>query len=273
MHPDLFEIQIPSFLRSFLPDSVVIHSYGFLIALGALAGFYYTAYQAKRQLGMAYNRTATMFNIMILSSIIGGKVFFYLENPSLYIESPKLLIENFGSGFVFYGAMLFAVPSLIFFFKRNKLPSLKMFDIVAVMLCILHAFGRMGCFMAGCCHGKPYDGIWAITFTNPNCAAEPLNTPLYPTQLYSVFMILTILAILLIVQRKKKFDGQLGLTYLALYAIGRSIIEVFRGDEERGFIIGNYISHSQFISVLILSFAIYFYIKLYRKSKKIKPNE
>ena len=145
-----------------------------------------------------------------------------------------------------------------------------MLDIMAGTACVVHAFGRIGCFMAGCCYGIPHDGLLSVTFTDPNCVAEPLNTPLHPTQLYSSSMIFSILVIILFVSRRKQFDGQLFMLYLMLYAIGRSILEVFRGDLERGFLIDNILSNSQFVSIIVFLVALYFYIRLSKNSKQQK---
>lgn len=141
-----------------------------------------------------------------------------------------------------------------------------MLDIMAVTTCIVHFFGRLGCFMAGCCHGTEWHSHFSVTFTDPACLA-PLNTPLHPTQLYSALMILIILITLILLKRNKRFDGQLFLTYLMAYAAGRSVIEVFRGDLSRGFVIENYLSHSQFISLLVFLGGAVFYYNFSKKSK------
>jgi phosphatidylglycerol---prolipoprotein diacylglyceryl transferase len=140
-----------------------------------------------------------------------------------------------------------------------------MLDIMAVVTCIVHGFGRVGCFMAGCCYGLPTDGFLSVVFSNPVCQAEPLNTPLYPTQLFEATFIFSILILLLILQKQKNFDGQLFLIYLMVYAVGRGILEMFRGDIERGFLIENILSNSQFISILVISLALYFYLRLSKK--------
>lgn len=189
------------------------------------------------------------------------------EDPKLYLSEPSRIFKNFNSGFVFYGSLLFAIPTMLIFFRVHKLPTLAMLDIMAATSCILHAFGRMGCFMAGCCYGAPHDGLFSVTFSDPVCAANPLNTPLHPTQLYSSTMILAILVIILFVSRRKQFDGQLFMLYLMLYAIGRSIIEIFRGDLERGFLIDNILSNSQLISILVFLAALFFYIRLAKKAR------
>ncbi len=267
MCPILFEIPIPTFLQGFLPSSVPIYSYGFLIACGAVAAFLYASHQAKVRLGVPKHKTLEMINVIIIASIVGGKLFYYLEKPSYYLADSARLLENFGSGFVFYGSLLFAVPSLWYFFKKNGYPAIKFFDIIAIMLCILHAFGRLGCFMAGCCHGKPWDGPFAISYSDPKCLA-PLDTLMHPTQLYSITLILSILSILLYVRTKRqKFDGQIGLLYLMLYAAGRSVIEIFRGDEARGFIIDGLLSYAQFISIILILIAAFFYRKQLKSTK------
>ena len=144
-----------------------------------------------------------------------------------------------------------------------------MLDVMAAVTCIVHGFGRIGCFMAGCCYGLPTDSFLSVVFTNPVCQAEPLHTPLYPTQLVEAIFIFSILALLVMLKNRKQFDGQLFLIYLMVYAVGRGILEMFRGDIDRGFLIENILSNSQFISLIVISAALYFYIRLNRNKKII----
>src|SRR5690606_22083781 len=127
----------------------------------------------------------------------------------------------------------------------------QMLDIMAVTTCIVHIFGRIGCFMAGCCYGKVTTGFLGVVFSDPACKAKPLGEPLHPTQLYEASFILIVMIFLLWVRDKKRFHGQLFLSYLALYAVGRFSIEYVRGDIGRGFIIDDILSHSQFIALMV----------------------
>lgn len=265
MHPVLFEIDTPEFLRFLFPDTITIYSYGAMIALGALLGFAYTAWQAKKQLNVRYETTNELILFILLFSIIGGKIFVIFEDFKGFLSDPGQLFRNFSSGFVFFGSLLFAIPTMLIFFKVRKIPTLPMLDIMAITTCIVHGTGRIGCFMAGCCHGIPYDGFLSVVFTDPMCQADPLNTPLHPTQLYSVSLIYGIMAILLLVPRRKQFNGQVFLLYLILYSAGRMILEMFRGDLSRGYVIQDLLTNSQFISIMVIIVAIYFYYKLYRK--------
>ena len=265
MHPVLFKIPVPEFLQGVFPSSISIYAYGFFIVLGAISGFLYMATQAKKKYNLSFDQSNALLLLLLVAAIVGGKVFLFFENPVMYSENPKALIS--GRGFVFYGSLLFCIPTMLWFFRKHKLPTLPMLDIMAVTTCLVHVFGRMGCFMAGCCYGIPWEGPLAVIFTDPACLAKPLNTPLHPTQLYSASLILSILLILLWLRPKKKFDGQLFLTYLMLYALGRGVIEIFRGDVSRGYVIEGLLSNAQFVSLLVIAVAARYYYRFYKRAK------
>lgn len=240
MYPVLFEV-----------GGITVYSYGFMIAVGALAGVGYMAFRGKKELGFTLDQASTLFLLIFLAAFIGGKVFLFFEDPSQYINNPKPLLT--GRGFVFYGSFIFAIPVMILFFRRHKLHPHKMLDIMAITTCLVHMFGRVGCFLAGCCYGKPTDSFLGVAFTDPACVADPKNIPLHPTQLYEAGYIFIVMLVLFYLRDRRFFYGQLFLAYIILYALGRFVLEYFRGDEERGFLIENYISNSQFIALAILA--------------------
>jgi phosphatidylglycerol:prolipoprotein diacylglycerol transferase len=250
MHPILFEI-----------GSFTIYTYGFLIAIGCLAAFIYMWRSSK----MTFDQANTLFILLIVAGIVGGKLFIVFEDPQTYLRHPARLLS--GSGFVFYGSLLFCIPAMLWYFRKNNMPVLWMLDIMAIVTCIVHGFGRLGCFMAGCCYGLPTDSWLAVIFTDPLCQAKPLNTPLHPTQLYEATFIFCLMTALLFLKSRRRFDGQVFLVYLIAYACGRSVIEMFRGDMERGFVIDGILSNSQLISLLVAGVAICFYVKLNRSNK------
>ena len=112
---------------------------------------------------------------------------------------------------------------------------------------------------------------FGVTFTHEASKARPLHTPLHPTQLYEATLIAGIFVILNMFKRHQRFQGQLFLIYIMLYAIGRAVIEIFRGDIRRGFIIEDVLSHSQLISLLLVSTVLYFYFRL-AKTNKLDAN-
>jgi phosphatidylglycerol:prolipoprotein diacylglycerol transferase len=117
-----------------------------------------------------------------------------------------------------------------------------------------HVTGRLGCFAAGCCYGKPTTVPWAVVFTDPAAAANvgtPLGIRLHPTQLYEAGAELLILAFLLATERRgRPFAGRTFWLYMFLYAVSRYVIEIYRGDP-RGVVPFLDISTSQFISLIL----------------------
>ncbi|MBL0743810.1 prolipoprotein diacylglyceryl transferase [Chryseolinea lacunae] len=249
MYPILFEI-----------GDTAVYSYGFMIALGAMAGVAYLAVRGKREVGLTFDQANTLFLLIFIAAFVGGKAFLFLEDAGFYIQHPRELLT--GRGFVFYGSFLFAVPTMLWFFKRQHLPTFAMLDIMAVTTCLVHMFGRIGCFLAGCCYGESTDSIFGVTYTDAKCQASPLGTPLHPTQLYESAYIFAVMLILLWLRGRKKFYGQLFLVYLMLYAAGRFVLEYFRGDLARGFVIDKYLSHSQLIALIILAVVAAIYVRL-----------
>lgn len=258
MHPELFKFSTPSFLQGFLPDEIIIYSYGFLILIGVLAAFSYLKKYANEDFGLSADTSQNLLVGLIIMSIVGGKFFMIFEDPSYYLSNPKSLLSN--SGFVFYGSLIFSMGFLYWFIKKHEIDTWKFLDLIAFVVLIVHFFGRLGCFMAGCCHGIESHGPFSVTYTDPASQAEPLLTPLHPTQLYSSLMLASIFVLLALVKKRQKFEGQLFLLYLILYSTGRSIIEEFRGDEARGFLFDGWYSNSQFISTVIVICGIAGYI-------------
>jgi len=272
MHPVLFEIPIPEFLQGLLPATLTVYSYGTLIALGAVLGYIYTIYRTKRELGIQPQQIRDLMLYVIIAAILGGKFFYYFEKPTYYFGNPANMLKFTSGGFVFYGSLIFVVPVMLWYFRKYKIPTMPILDIMAVTATLVHFFGRLGCFAAGCCHGVQYSGFMHVTFHDPLCKARPLGVGLHPTQLYSAGMLLTIGLFLSWFRFRKQFHGQVFMLYLILYAVGRSIIETVRGDGARGYVIEGILTHSQFISIFVIGAVIYFYIRLSKNPKyKIKP--
>ena len=253
--------------KLFNAGSFEIYSYGLMIMVGASLGYLYFSKTAKIELGIQPEKIQLLTILIIFSAFIGGKLFFYLEQPSFYFNPPSNMLKNLRTGFVFYGSLLFTLPMALAYFRYEKWPIWTMADILAVTATIIHSCGRIGCFLAGCCHGLPTSMLWGVTFTDVHSMAHPLNEPLHPTQLYSVTLILSILGVLLIFKKHRKFDGQLFFVYLILYSLGRSVIEIFRGDLRRGFVIEGLLSHSQFISIIIILGVGLLYLFRWRRSQ------
>jgi len=238
MHPILFKL-----------GPLTLHTYGFLVAAGFLVGIAFAVRQAKKE-GILPDKIIDLGFYIILAAIVGSRLLFILVNADHYVESPLDIFKIWEGGLVFYGGILLAVPTAIWYVTKNGLGLWNIADIFAPSIAIGHAFGRLGCFAAGCCYGKAAASLpWGVIFTDPYCLA-PTNVALHPTQLYESAGEFMNFLILISLRRYKTFNGQLFMSYLILYSVLRFTVEFFRGDVERGFIFLN-LSLSQGISIAI----------------------
>jgi phosphatidylglycerol:prolipoprotein diacylglycerol transferase len=242
-----------------------IHTYGFLIAVGFLVGLWLAVIQAKKE-GIPPNKILDLGFYILLAAIIGSRLFFILVNAGYYLENPFDAFKIWEGGLVFYGGVLLAVPTAVWYVKRNGLSVWNTADMFAPSIAIGHVFGRLGCLAAGCCYGKSAQSLpWGIVFTDPDCLA-PVNLLLHPTQLYESAGEFVNFIILMVMRKDKSFNGQIFMTYLLFYSLLRFIVEFFRGDIARGFLLQN-LSVSQGISIAMFVGAVVGYVALRQRNQ------
>jgi phosphatidylglycerol:prolipoprotein diacylglycerol transferase len=154
-------------------------------------------------------------------------------------------------GFVVYGGIITGILSIYIYCRIKKLSFLSYMDMMAPAVAINQGLGRVGCFMAGCCYGKPTDSAFGVVF--PEGCLAPAGVRLIPTQLISAVFDLAMAVFLIAVTRKVKYRGIISGLYLVMYGVGRFIIEIFRDDIDRGMV--GALSTSQFISIFTIIFA------------------
>ena len=243
---------------------ITVYTYGVLLAAAYLLGLKLAMVRAKAR-GLDANRILDLGIYIIISALIGAKLLLFVTDFRTFTTDPRELLTLARSGGVFYGGLILAVIVALWYIRRIGLPLWTTCDVFAPGIALGHAVGRLGCLAAGCCFGKPTDVAWAVTFTNPQAAANvgtPLGVPLHPTQLYEAGAELIILFILLWSERKgRPFAGRTFWLYILLYSISRFIIEFYRGDE-RGMV--GVLSTSQFISLLLAPLAVVMLVYLSR---------
>jgi phosphatidylglycerol:prolipoprotein diacylglycerol transferase len=268
MHPRLFTV--PAFeLFGRMVGPLAMPTYGILLVLGMLAGLWIVTRQARKA-GLVPETITDMAVYAIIAGLIGAKVLLLIVEWPFYSRNPRELLSLFQSGGVFYGGLVGAIPVAFWYARRHQLDGWKTADVLAPGVAVGQAIGRMGCFMAGCCYGKPTSVPWAVTFTdvfaNRN-VGTPLDTPLHPTQIYESLACFLILGILLWMAPRKRFHGQVVLAYVVLYAVARFVVEMFRGDAIRGFVFGGRLSTSQFIALLMVAAAALVFPYLWRRNR------
>jgi phosphatidylglycerol:prolipoprotein diacylglycerol transferase len=246
---------------------ITVYTYGVLLAAAYLLGLKLAMTRAKSR-GLDPNRALDLGIAIIVAALVGAKLLLVLVDFDKFRQNPGEILSIVRAGGVFYGGLIAAVAVAFWYMWRHRMPLWTTCDVFAPGIALGHAVGRLGCLMAGCCYGRETHVPWAITFTNPEAAANvgtPLGVPLHPTQLYESAAEALILVLLLWTEKKgKPFEGRTFWSYLVLYGISRFVIEFFRGDE-RGVVFGT-ISTSQFISLIIVPVAIGMLLYLSRQT-------
>ena len=252
-----------------------VYMYGLLITIGAAVGTLIVVFRKNYR---SIQKTDIFYSLCyaLVGVLIGSKLLFVLVSLGdiiTYINSDYFsfrdLTSFIGSGFVFYGGLLGGILGLYIYTKRFKLSFIDMLDTVIVGVPLVHAFGRIGCFCAGCCYGIPFHQPIGMIFKDSPFAPK---VPLLPIQLYEACFNILIFIILLLYSRKLNTSGhkesnklkeskgkmmtkgpnspgRITALYLILYSIGRFVLEFFRYDEMRGILFS--LSTSQYISILL----------------------
>lgn len=250
MHPVAFQL-----------GPITVHWYGVFVALGFLAGLWTAAWRA-RAIGVS---TETIFDLgiwQILSGLLGARIFYVVGHWEEFAGNLIEIVRVDHGGLVFYGGFIGATLTTMWYAKRKKLSIWKLADVLAPSLALGHAFGRLGCFMNGCCYGKACDLAWAVHFPVEH---ETHGVAVHPTQIYETGLNLIMFAGLHLFYRRRRFDGQVFWMYVLLYAVLRFAVEFTRGDYTAYFF-GGHLAPGQVTAVVMFVVAL---ACLWRFSKRV----
>lgn len=240
MHPVLFEI----------PGWGPINGYGTFIMLGGLMAMPGLYWELRRR-GLGQGRTGLMlmdlYLVLVLGAALGGRVLHIVTAPGPYLEQPSRVLSPDVTGFVFFGSMLAIIGGFYWVARRYGATFAEVCDTGATFMPLGHAFGRMGCLLAGCCWGAPTDVPWSLRFGPESVAfgagevphLGDHTVPLHPTQLYESVGLLVLFAGLLLIRLRRGVEPpwRQGCRYLLGYGVLRLCVEVFRGDPSRGLLV------------------------------------
>ncbi len=232
-----------------------VYGYGLMMVIGIISCFFF-AYKRAKTYGIDQDvmMNGSMYGTIL--GLVGAKLMYWIVSFKDIVadlkEDPKNLIGYLTGGFVVYGGLILGILVAVWYFKLHKKGTvMDKLDLAVPSISLAQGFGRLGCFMAGCCYGRPVPaGAWyGITF--PYGGSAPAGVSLYPTQLMSSAADFLLCLLLWYLTTKEKFRGEIVSLFLILYSVGRFIIELFRGDIERGYV--GSLSTSQFIAIFIFA--------------------
>ena len=250
---------------------ITIPTYGLMAIIGFLVSVVFAL-----QLTKVYNleKQDLLFSsvYMIIGIVVGSKLLYVItyiplliKNFDVFLEYPWQVFAMVTSGFVFYGGLIGGALGVWIYARQFKIDVMKFADTIAPEIPLFHAFGRIGCFLGGCCYGIEYDGIFSIEYNYNKLVPELSEVPRFPVQLMESGLNLLLFVFLYIYGRKKRKPGMVLGLYLICYTIIRTITEMFRGDMVRGVTeVG--LSTSQIISIILLPLGIWL---VTRKEKKV----
>jgi phosphatidylglycerol:prolipoprotein diacylglycerol transferase len=228
-----------------------IPTYGVLLVTGIVVGLW-TAHLRARKAGEIDPERVVDFGIWVaLWGLLGSKLLLVLTEPAyvLSFEGIKGLLR---AGGVFYGGLIAALVAAVVLVRRYHLALGPLVDTLAPSVALAHFFGRLGCFGAGCCYGAHCEKPWSVIYSHPLAAevsGTPLGQPLHPTQLYEAAFNLLNYAFLAWLFGRRPRPGRVLASYLVVYGVGRFVLELWRGDPDRGFLLGGALSTSQGIAI------------------------
>jgi phosphatidylglycerol:prolipoprotein diacylglycerol transferase len=227
---------------------LTIRWYGVFVALGFLAGYLLIQRRTSRY-GISHETAADLAFAALIGGVLGARLFYVIEFWDEEFSGHWLdVLKIHRGGLVFYGGFIGAIALIAAWGWRRKWPLMKLGDLAAPALALGHAFGRVGCFLNGCCFGFPWRGALSVTY--PGVTADgyingplhvhrakgivPLDSlvcePVFPIQLIASFANLALCAVLLLLERRRLFEGRRFPLYIMLYAMTRFAIEFGRGD-------------------------------------------
>ncbi len=236
MHPILFEV-----------GPVIVYSYGFMLMVAFLLSIFVAIREAKAR-AIAVESVYDLAFFILIGGLIGARLAFVFYNWPLFALNPWEALAVWEGGLSFYGGLIGGlVAGLIFVYWKNLVLE-DMFDIVGISLPLGISIGRVGCFLNGCCYGKPTHLPWGVFFPGVGYKA-------HPTQLYELFYTFLIFLIVYFF-RYRIGRGNVFLVFLLLYSFFRFLNEFLRVNPP--FILG--LSGSQVVSILVFVFSVIFLI-------------
>jgi phosphatidylglycerol:prolipoprotein diacylglycerol transferase len=254
---------------------VPIFSYGVMLGTSMVVGWF-LAIRLSKQDGIPNEQAGAIYMWTAVWAIIGARLLYVITEWQEFSSPIDIFMLNKG-GLVAYGGMIGGFFSSWYGCHKRKIQLLRWADVSAPSVVLGTAITRLGCLMFGCDYGRRTDVPWAIRFPQGTPAwhdhvanagldkTSPFSFPVHPTQIYESLAGLAIFGMLMYLRRVRNFSGLVFLGWVMGYGVLRSLIEVYRGDADRGAI--GPISTSQFIGIVSVIAGIFLLVALLKKYK------
>lgn len=241
MHQILFHLPTPG-------GGVPIYAYSAMVLVAFGASLLYLYLEVKRR-GENPEHAFDLMFYGFIAGIIGSRLLEVAVQWPRYAARPLDIFKIWQGGLTYYGGFLAVIATCLVYFRIHRLPLAKWSDIMAPVAMISLGFGRIGCFLNGCCYGRPAPNLpWAVVFPSGVLPVPLDGVPVHPTQLYEMLAAFSIAGLAILLERRPHRPGLVIWTTILLYAVARFLLEYLRLDP-RGGIATLGLSTSQAISL------------------------
>jgi phosphatidylglycerol:prolipoprotein diacylglycerol transferase len=268
MHPILFNL-----------GSFPVGTYGLMLALAFFAGSWLAQRQGKLD-GIPSDRISDLAISLLLAGVIGAKLLMIIvglltpagQDGAMAFRD-IFTMGTLRAGGAIHGGVI--AGAIVFFWKVRSygLKTPTMGDALVPGVALGQAIGRLGCFAAGCCYGSSCAAPWAVTFTDPmahELSGTPLGMHLHPVQLYTFLANLMVMGLLLLLRKKRSFQGQVLAAYFMLEGAQRLVVEIWRGDLDRGTWLGlTWLSTGRLTAIAFITFGAMLWAFWMRKKEQV----
>ena len=235
---------------------ITLPSYAVFAVIGGLAIILLLYFRIEKY-NLLFTDFIKIFAISLVCGFLGSRIIYIFSRLPWLIANfsvQHLISTVIGGGLVFYGGLLGVLFGIFIYCKKHDISIKNIYNMIAPAIPLFHVFGRIGCFLSGCCYG--------VELKEPITLFGIVQFVRIPTQLIEALFEALLFVVIFISQQKNSEKDYLK-NYMITYAIFRFFIEFFRGDNIRGFYFG--LSTSQIISLSVLIF--YFILRIKEKRK------
>jgi len=262
MHPELLHL-----------GPIHLRSYGVMLALAFLVGTVLGLREARR-LGLDEDKLVNVILITLVASVLGARALYVIEHLDEFRRQWGSVLALWQGGLTLYGGVVAGAIAGLTAAQRFGMPRWLVADALAPSVALGTMFGRVGCFLNGCCYGRPTSLPWGVKFPPGSFAAlEFGDVPVHPSQLYNAAAGLALFLVFWTLRKRFRTPGVLFWSMLALFAIVRVPIDMTRSYEPGAIMVRGAIqlTESQAFSLVLAGFSLLMILRLRREAAAAAP--
>jgi phosphatidylglycerol:prolipoprotein diacylglycerol transferase len=251
-----------------------LRSYGLMMAVAFVVGTF-LALRESRRLSLDEDKVVNVILVTLVASVLGARMLYVLEHLPEFRREWTSVLALWQGGLTLYGGVAAGTFAGLVAARRMRLPIWITADALTPALALGTMFGRIGCFLNGCCYGRPTSLPWGVVFPHDSFASlEFGNQPVHPSQLYNALAGLVLFVVFQALRTRFRVPGVLFWTFIAVFALIRIPLDLTRAYEADAVLMRvgvTDITESQLMSAVMILFAVLMILRLRRAAPRPEP--